>query len=51
MLNIEQREKVINKYLRWIASYQLSHTPEAFLEWLLIHNLIHEEVIKGEYND
>ena len=51
MLNIEQREKVISKYLKWIATYHLSHTPETFLEWLLINNLFHEEVIKGEYND
>lgn len=51
MLNIEQREKLINKYLKWIADYQLTHTPETFLEWLLINDLIVEQFIIGEQND
>ena len=55
MLNIEQRDKIKNRYLKWIADYQLPHTPETMLEWLLLNHYINEiratgkEIINGLY--
>lgn len=48
MLNIEQRDKIINRYMKWICNYQLNHTPETFLEWLLINHYINEPRITAK---
>ena len=52
MLTIKQRADLINQYMKWITDYGLSHTPDTFLEWLLVHHLINEYAIynKDRYN-
>ena len=52
MLTIKQRAELVNQYLKWVTDYGLSHTPDTFLEWLLVNHLINEYAIynKDRYN-
>ena len=43
MLPYDIRRRLINEYFKWLCKYNLSHTPESFLEWLLILEYINEE--------
>ena len=43
MLTYATRKRLINEYFKWLAKYSLSHTPDTFLEWLLILEYINEE--------
>ena len=43
MLTYITRKKLINEYFKWLSKYDLSHTPDTFLEWLLILEYIDEE--------
>lgn len=43
MLAYSTRKKLINEYFRWLSKYSLSHTPDTFLEWLLINEYIDED--------
>lgn len=42
MLSYITRKKLINEYFKWLTKYNLSHTPDTFLEWLLILEYIDE---------
>lgn len=42
MLSYITRKKLINEYLKWLTKYNLSPTPDTFLEWLLILEYIDE---------
>ena len=43
MLSYSIRKRLINEYFKWLGKYNLSHTPDTFLEWLLILEYIDEE--------
>ena len=43
MLSYIIRKRLIDEYFKWLSKYNLSHTPDTFLEWLLIHEYIDEE--------
>ena len=45
MLKYDLRTKIVTSYLKWSAEYDLSHTPETFLEYLLINNYIDERAV------
>ena len=46
MLSYIIRKSLINEYFKWLSKYNLSHTPDTFLEWLLILEYIDE--VKAE---
>ena len=48
MLRINMRIKIIERYLKWIADYNLHHTPETFLEYLLINHYIDERTVEKD---
>ena len=48
MLSYFIRRSIINEYLKWSAKYNLSHTPDTFLEWLLILEYIDEEKVEQD---
>lgn len=43
MLSYIIRKSLINEYFKWLSKYNLSHTPDTFLEWLLILEYIDED--------
>ena len=43
MLSYITRKQLINEYFKWLNKYSLDHTPDTFLEWLLILEYIDEE--------
>ena len=47
MLSYNIRIRMINGYFKWLDKYSLSHTPDTFLEWLLILEYIDEEDMEG----
>ena len=48
MLRIDIRIKIVEKYLKWITDYNLHHTPETFIEFLLINNYIDERRVQND---
>ena len=51
MLKYSIRKKLINEYFHWLNKYGLSHTPDTFLEWLLVHEYIDEENVEKDMED
>ena len=43
MLSYITRKQLINEYFKWLNKYGIYHTPDTFLEWLLILEYIDEE--------
>lgn len=43
MLSYSTRKRLINEYFKWLNEYSLNHTPDTFLEWLLILEYIDED--------
>ena len=43
MLSYIARKRLINEYFKWLTKYNLTHTPDTFLEWLLILEYIDED--------
>ena len=48
MLAYNIRKRLINEYFIWLNKYGLSHTPDAFLEWLLILEYIDEDKVEED---
>lgn len=48
MLSYDIRRRLINEYFKWLNKYSLSHTPDTFLEWLLILEYIDEEKVEED---
>ena len=46
MLSYSIRKRLINEYFKWLSKNSLNHTPDTFLEWLLILEYIDE--VKAE---
>ena len=51
MLNFNMRMKIIERYLKWITDYNLSHTPETFIEYLLLNNYLDTVQIKDDLKE
>lgn len=43
MLAYSIRKRMTNEYFKWLSKYNLSSTPDTFLEWLLILEYIDED--------
>ena len=48
MLSYIIRKRLINEYFEWLSKYSLSHTPDTFLEWLLILEYIDVEKVEED---
>ena len=51
MLTYSIRKRMINEYFKWLNKYDLSHTPDTFLEWLSILEYIDEEKAEEEMEE
>ena len=48
MLRFNIRMKIIERYMKWITDYNLPHTPETMLEYLLINHYIDERTVEKD---
>lgn len=48
MLKLNIRIRIVEKYMKWITDYNLHHTPETFLEFLLINHYIDERKVEKD---